>query len=94
MVKLLASLAVITFGLTVFNSVFEWRIANEKVASQQRQVYIAQGANVVKINSELINALAAKAAQMNDAQITSLLADEGVTFTVNPRVAANKVGGQ
>jgi len=90
MAKLLASLAVITFCLTVFNSIFEWQIASEKLASQQRQIYVAQGANVVKINSELINALAAKAAQMKDAQITELLAGEGVTFTVNARVAANE----
>lgn len=94
LIKTLAGIAVVTFFLTVFNSVSEWRIENEKVATQQRQQYISQNANIVKVNSELINALAAKAAQMNDSQITALLAEEGVTFKVNRQVASSEVGGQ
>lgn len=90
MAKILAVLAVITFGLTIFNSVIEWQIEDEKLATKQRDIYVSQGANVVKINSELINALAAKAAQKNDVQITDLLAEQGVTFTVNPRIANSK----
>ena len=57
----------------------------------QRQQFINESSQLSKFNSQFIRALAQLAAQTNDATITQLLADHGITYTVNqPQEAADE----
>ena len=53
----------------------------------QRQQFINQSIQLARLNNELIQALAKLSAETEDESIRRLLADEGVTFTVNPPAA-------
>ena len=53
----------------------------------QRQQFINQSIQLSRLNNEFIKALAQLSAETEDESIRQLLADEGVTFTVNPPAA-------
>jgi histidinol phosphatase-like PHP family hydrolase len=53
----------------------------------QRQQFINQSIQLARLNNEIIQALARLSAETNDESIRQLLADQGVTFTVNPPAA-------
>ena len=50
----------------------------------QRQQFINQSIQLSRLNNEFIKALAQLSAETDDESIRQLLADQGVTFTVNP----------
>jgi hypothetical protein len=50
----------------------------------QRQQFINQSIQLSRLNNEIIKALAQLSAETDDERIRQLLADQGVTFTVNP----------
>ncbi len=50
----------------------------------QRQQFINQTIQLGRLNNEFIKALAQLSAETDDESIRQLLADQGVTFTVNP----------
>jgi len=64
------------------------QLRNRIVAKQdsvlQRQQFITEAQQLSQFNSQFIRALANLAAQTGDANIQKLLADHGVTYTVNP----------
>lgn len=61
-------------------------VAGTRAAKLESQKYLNslnRGLRVQQINSQLINALANVSARTQDAEIRSVLASEGVTFSVN-----------
>ena len=49
----------------------------------QRQQFINESIRLSRLNTQLVQALAAMAAQSDDQAIRDLLANHGITFTVN-----------
>jgi hypothetical protein len=72
---LLASVAAVAF-----------LISNQSLRQEvsERQQTINQALALSQINSRLINSLATIAARDNDDQIRAVLAQQGITFQVNP----------
>lgn len=79
-------LSIVALVALIF-SVANFQMRQEIVAKQQevlqRQQFINESQQLSKFNSNFIRALANLAAQTNDATIQQLLADHGVTYTVN-----------
>ena len=50
-----------------------------------RQQYVNQSMQLDRLNREMVTALANLAVRNNDEQLRTLLAEHGITFTVNPQ---------
>ncbi len=78
-----AAFAVIALGFVAAN-IFLHRTnlaLQEELA--QRQQFINESIRLSRLNGQLVQALATLAAQSDDEAIRSLLANHGITFTVN-----------
>jgi hypothetical protein len=58
----------------------------------QRQQYITQSAQFARVQETLVRALAASAANNKDDQLRDLLAQHGISFTVNPPAGSAPAG--
>lgn len=81
----LAAVACVLAALNIFLS-----SANRglQIEANQRQQFINQTTQLSALNTQIINALAAAAAQTNDEAIRAMLAAQGITYTVNPTPGA------
>lgn len=77
------ALGLIALGFTILNI----KVQNDNLSLQQRiterQQVLAQAAPLRTFNDNFIKALANLSAQSDDDNIRQLLADYGVTFTIN-----------
>ncbi len=71
-------LVLVNIGLFITN-----RSTQEQVAN--RNQYIQQSLQMEKLYQSLIRGLSELAANKNDAQLKSLLNDQGISFTVTPK---------
>jgi len=81
--NIFAAGAILVVVLSAYNAYAELQIGSERSANQDRHAYISQNSNYVKVNSELINAIAGAAATASDETLRELLSSEGVTFSIN-----------
>ncbi len=54
-----------------------------------RQLYINQSLQLEQLNREIVTSLANLAAKNNDEDLKQLLANNGITFSVNPKPSSN-----
>lgn len=84
------ALGLIGLGFTILNVT----VQNDNLSLQQRiaerQQVLAQAASLRTFNDNFIKALANLSAQSDDENLRQLLADYGVTFTVNEPPAAEQ----
>lgn len=81
--NIFAAGAILVAALSAYNALAQLQIGNERSANQDRNAYISQNSTIVKVNSDLINAIASAAATGSDEALRELLSSEGVTFSVN-----------
>jgi hypothetical protein len=80
----LAMLAVICAGVTVFNTSLRTGVRERQVQLAARQQFINESMTLARVNSQLIQTLANMSAQSNDEAIREMLARHGVTFSTPP----------
>ncbi len=89
MQKLLMGGSVIFLVLVVVNiGLFTSNRAQQGKVTERGQ-YLQQSLGLEKIYQPLVRALAELAANRDDAQITSLLNEQGISFTVAPQPSEN-----
>lgn len=85
---LMTSLAGISVVLVVVNGIIFLVNQSAQAEINQRQQFINQSAQLGRVQEGLVRALAQSAANNKDDQLRDLLAQYGVTYTVNPSPAA------
>ncbi len=80
-VSVLAAFAV---GLAALNIVLFEANRTMKQEIAQRQQYVTQSVSLSQLNNQIIRSLAKLSADHQDAQLKQLLANHGITFTINP----------
>jgi type VI protein secretion system component VasK len=85
----LSALAVIALVLVIANVVLfsSNRAAQAEVAG--RQQFIQQSVQLETLYQQMVHSLAELSAKNNDAQLKSVLAAQGITFSVAPNDAAS-----
>ncbi len=81
---IMTSLAGISVILVIVDGVLFLTNQSAQAEVNQRQLFISQSAQYGRIQEGLVRALAASAANNKDDQLRDLLAQYGVTYTVNP----------
>lgn len=81
---IMTSLAAMSVALVIANGVLF--LANQTAQAElaQRQQFINQSVQLGRLQEGLIRALAASAATNKDDQLRDLLAQHGISYTVNP----------
>ena len=79
----LTIVSALALTVSVSNFVMRQDIVERQQQVLQRQQFINEAQSLSQFNSQFIRALASLAAQTNDANITQLLADNGITYQVN-----------
>lgn len=69
--------------MTLLNVSLADELREQRVEVAQRAQFITESAQLSQFNSQFIQALAQLSAQTKDESIRELLAENGVTFTVN-----------
>jgi len=77
----LAGLAVLLAGLNIF--LFEANRTMKQEIAHRRQ-FITQSVPLSQLNNQIIRSLANLSAEQQDRQLKQLLANHGITFTINP----------
>ena len=89
--RLLLALGVLALLLAVVNAVLFTQSRHSQNELATRGQYIQQSLQLEPIYQTLIRSLAEAAAARNDAAIRKLLAEQGITFSVNPQPAAQQL---
>jgi type VI protein secretion system component VasK len=85
-VTLIAALA---FALVCVNLTVHSANRDRQAEVAQRQQFINESVQLSRVNTQFIQALAQLSAQTNDESIRRLLAEHGITFTVNAPTGAD-----
>src|SRR5258708_40312138 len=76
-------LALLSVVLVVSNGILFLINQEAQAAVNRRQQFIAQTAQLARVNEALVRALATTAANNGDEQLRDLLTQHGITFSVN-----------
>jgi hypothetical protein len=83
----LSALAVIALVLVIVNGVLFSSNQSTQAKLAGRQQFIQQSAQLETLYQQMVRSLAELSAKNNDAQLKSVLAAQGITFSVTPNEA-------
>ena len=89
--QLVMVLAALCLGVSIYNVMVTEDVRKLRADFQKRQAEVNEGSGYTKLNQQLINALANVAANTGDEAIRQMLAEQGVTYTVDQPAQAAPV---